>query len=61
MTWSTLPTPPSGTVTIVFGATGRVDALSVADTLLTDSVLVGGVAWRKVQELHVAIQFGSSG
>jgi len=61
MTWSTLPTPPSGTVTIVFGATGRVDALSVADTLLTDSVLAGGVAWRKVQELHVAIQFGSSG
>jgi len=60
MTWRTLPTPPSGTAVVVFGAAGRVDALSVADTVLTDWLLAGGVAWRKAQELQVAIEFGSS-
>ena len=33
----------------------------VADSMLTDWVLTGSVAWHKAQELHVAIQFGSSG
>jgi hypothetical protein len=38
-----------------------VDALAVDDTSFTDWLLASGTAWRKVQELHVAIQFGSSG
>ncbi len=60
MTWRTLPTPPDATAVVVFGAAGRVDALSVVGTLLTDWQLSGSAAWHKVQELHVAIQFGSS-
>ena len=61
MTWRSLPAPPSATAVVVFEAAGRVEALSVADSMLTDWVLTGSVAWRKAQELHVAIQFGSSG
>jgi len=61
MSWRTLVSPPARTVVVVFGRTGRVDALAVDDTSFTDWLLAGGTAWRKVQELHVAIQFGSSG
>ena len=61
MSWRTLVSPPARTVVVVFGRTGRVDALAVDDTSFTDWLLAGGAAWRKVQELHVAIQFGSSG
>jgi len=60
MRWRRLPAPPSGTATVVFGPAGRLDALSVGDTAFTDWVLAGGATWRKMQVLHVAIQFGSS-
>ena len=61
MSWRTLVSPPARTVVVVFAPAGRVDALAVDDTSFTDWMLAGGAAWRKVQELHVAIQFGSSG
>ena len=60
MSWRALPSPPAQTATAVFAPTGRVDALVVDDTLLTDWRLLGGARWKTVQELHVAIQFGSS-
>jgi hypothetical protein len=62
MTWKYLPLPPPRTATLVFGPAGRVDALVVDDTLLTDWRLVANSRrWARVQELRVAIQFGSSG
>jgi hypothetical protein len=62
MTWSTLHSPPARTATVVFAPVGRVDALVVDDTSLTDWRLAGGGRrWSREQNLHVAIQFGSSG
>jgi hypothetical protein len=59
--WNGLPTPPEGTETLVFGAAGRVDALSVADTVFTDWVLGGSSShWTRAQVMAVPIQFGSS-
>lgn len=60
--WQTLPEPPARTATIAFSPRGRVDALSVNDTVLTDWILAGSThRWTKGQVLDVAIQFGSSG
>ena len=62
MTWSTLHSPPAQTATVVFAPVGRVDALVVDDTSFTDWRLAGGGRrWSREQNLHVAIQFGSSG
>ncbi|MGO9335417.1 MAG: hypothetical protein ACLQCU_15455 [Acidimicrobiales bacterium] len=62
MTWSTLRSPPARTATVVFAPAGRVDALVVDDTSFADWRLAdGGRRWSKEQNLHVAIQFGSSG
>jgi hypothetical protein len=62
MTWSTLHSPPARTATVVFAPVGRVDALVVDDTSFTDWRLAdGGRRWSREQNLHVAIQFGSSG
>ena len=55
------PSPPARTAVVVFGPAGRLDALAVDGTSFTDWLLAGGDRWKKVQELHVAIQFGSSG
>ena len=59
--WRSLPPPPARTAAVVFGAGGRVDALAVADTTFTDWSLATGPSWQRVQEMHVPIQFGSSG
>lgn len=59
--WSGLPAPPTTTETMVFGPGGRVDALAVNDTFLTDFELAqGGAGWKKAQVIHVPIEFGSS-
>ncbi len=60
MSWRTLPSPPARTAAVVFGLAGRVDALAVEDTSCTDWRLASGARWKRVQELDVAIQFGSS-
>ena len=61
VSWRTLPSPPARTAVVVFGPAGRLDALAVDGTSFTDWLLAGGDRWKKVQEFHVAIQFGSSG
>lgn len=59
--WSTLPDPPAGTQTLVFGATGTVDALSVDRTTFTDSSLTDSSgSWTRAQVIDVPIEFGSS-
>jgi len=59
--WSTLPSPPAGTSTVVFGAAGKVDALAVHDTSFTDWRLASSSRrWAKEQAVRVAIQLGSS-
>jgi hypothetical protein len=59
--WNGLPAPPAGTETLVFGAAGRVDALTVDDTAFTDWVLaVASRRWTRAQVIDVPVQFGSS-
>lgn len=59
--WTHLPDPPAGTATVAFPAAGRVDALAVDNTVMTDWVLDAGTAyWAKHQVAHVQILFGSS-
>lgn len=59
--WVHLPDPPRGTATVAFPRPGRVDALSVADTTMTDWVLrTGTAAWTRHQVVHVKILFGSA-
>jgi hypothetical protein len=59
--WSTLPDPPAGTQTLVFGATGKVDALSVDRTTFTDwSLPDSSGSWTRAQVIDVPIEFGSS-
>lgn len=59
--WSQLPTAPAGTATLAFGASGRVEALAVDDTLLTVWSLDGkSSSWVKGQVVSVPVQFGSS-
>jgi hypothetical protein len=61
-TWSSLPNPPAGTQTLVFGAAGKVDALSVNNTTFTDSALSSASGrWKELQVIDVPIQYGSSG
>lgn len=60
--WSALPNPPAGTKTVVFGPTGKIDALSVDDTTFTDwSLSDSSSSWTRTQVIDVPIQFGSSG
>jgi len=59
--WRRLPSPPSRTAVVVFDPAGRVDALAADDTSFTDWRLVGGDNWKRVQQVRVPIQFGSSG
>ncbi|HWD25080.1 MAG TPA: hypothetical protein VG368_06420, partial [Acidimicrobiales bacterium] len=60
--WQALPPPPNRTATVAFGPGGKVDALSVDDTVMTDWALgPGSHRWTKEQVVNVAIQFGSSG
>ncbi len=59
--WTRLPNLPDGTATVAFPQSGRVDALSVADTVMTDWVLSAGAStWAKHQVANVQILFGSS-
>ena len=59
--WSYLANPPTGTETVAFPVAGRVDALSVAGTVMTDWVLRSGASsWAKHSSYRVRILFGSS-
>jgi len=59
-TWAALPDPPAGTSTVAFSG-GRVDALAVADTVMTDWLLdPASSGWTRHQVVHVGILFGSS-
>lgn len=59
--WTSLPAPPKGTATVAFPSAGRVDALAVHDSLMTDWVLTtGSPAWTKRQHVKVTIIYGSS-
>jgi hypothetical protein len=61
-TWSSLPNPPAGTQTLVFGVAGKVDALTVSNATFTDSALSSASGhWTKVQVIDVPIEYGSSG
>jgi len=60
--WQSLPPPPPTTATIAFGPHGRVDALAVDDTVLSDWTLAQtGHSWTRTEVIRVPIQFGSSG
>ncbi len=60
--WSVLPSPPAGTATVAFGASGLADALSVDSKVMTDWRLAPGTeSWTRHQVVHVDILFGSSG
>jgi len=60
--WTGLPSPPARTSTVVFGPGGVVDVLAAGSTVCTDWQLAAGATrWKRVQEIQVAIQFGSSG
>jgi hypothetical protein len=55
-----MPTPPAGTDTLVFSATGQqVQALVGSPTVMTAWNLAAG-GWSKGQVLGVQISFGSS-
>ena len=58
--WSSLPSVPSSTETVAFGSSGRVDALAVNGTVMTDWTLTGHGNWKKSQVISVDISFGSS-
>lgn len=59
-TWAALPDPPAGTSTVAFSGS-RVDALAVADTVMTDWLLdPASSGWTRHQVVHVGILFGSS-
>jgi hypothetical protein len=57
--WTTLPSPPSGTATLSVSSS-RIDALAVDSATFTDYRLTGG-QWVKAQTVEVAIPYGSSG
>jgi hypothetical protein len=58
--WSVLPTPPRGTLGVAFSF-GRIDAVTVHSSTLTDYALDGDSAtWTRSQVIHVPIQYGSS-
>jgi len=56
-----LPSPPARTAVVVFGPRDAWTPSRSDGTSFTDWLLAGGDRWKKVQEFHVAIQFGSSG
>lgn len=59
--WTSLPSPPAGTETVAFSRGGRVDALAVHNTVMTDWVLdTGASSWAKHQSVDVTMLFGSS-
>lgn len=60
--WHTLPAPPTGTATLALANGGRVDALAVTSSVMTDYVLnAKDRAWKRSQQIDVPIQYGSSG
>lgn len=59
--WRSLPTPPTGTATVVVDGDGEVDALSEDLVQLTDWRLDAAAGtWSKIETVTVPIQFGSS-
>jgi hypothetical protein len=59
--WDVLPPPPSGTLGVAFSF-GRIDAVTVHSSVLTDYALdEGSTTWTRSQVIHVPIQYGSSG
>jgi hypothetical protein len=58
--WRMWPTPPVGTLAAAFPMVGRVDALVVAGSVLTDDRLAAGGRWREAQTIRVPILYGSS-
>ncbi|HUZ20638.1 MAG TPA: hypothetical protein VMU75_08725 [Acidimicrobiales bacterium] len=60
--WQALPPPPAATATLAFGPRGRVDALAVNDTVLSDWTLAPTRhSWTRTAVVRVPIEFGSSG
>ena len=58
--WSVLPNPPRGTLGAAFSF-GRIDAVTVHSSTLTDYALdEGSATWIRSQVIHVPIQYGSS-
>jgi hypothetical protein len=57
--WRPLPPPPSGTTAVTATPVGGYDALAPVGSTLSVYGLVGG-GWTRVQQLRVAIQYGSS-
>ena len=58
--WSALATPPVGTAVISYGAgDGAIEALVPSGSVL-DVDRLGTTGWRRVQELQVPLQFGST-
>lgn len=58
--WNVLPKPPRGTLGAAFSI-GRIDAVTVHSSTLTDYVLdEDSATWTRSQVIHVPIQYGSS-
>lgn len=52
---------PSGTATVAVSASGRIAALAVHDTVMTNwTVASGSATWRRTSTTRVTIEFGSS-
>ena len=59
-TWSVLASPPAGTAVISYGAgDGAIEAL-VPNGSVLDIDRLGTAGWRRVQDLQVPLQFGST-
>jgi len=59
--WSTLPTLPPRTATVALGPDGRVDALAVSGSTMTDYELMAHPpAWTRVRTVTVPIDYHSS-
>lgn len=58
--WDVLPAPPRGTLAAALSP-GRIDAVTVHTSTLTDfSLAPGATTWQQVQVLRVPVQYGSS-
>ena len=59
--WSSLPSPPAGTLTLAVPGEGSLDAFSVDGTRLRVFTLAAGRAtWSLSQSMDVPIAYGSS-
>ena len=59
--WQQLTSPPPGTEGVAIGPDGAVDALSVANSTLTDWVLGTPIGrWTRTQTINVPIDYGTS-